>query len=57
MDYNYLNYSSSGEWDTRYNYLIEQEGIYIGYKYFETRYEDTILNKGSARDNLFFIWF
>lgn len=50
-DYNYLNYSSSGEWDTRYNYLIEQEGIYIGYKYFETRYEDTILNKGSARDN------
>ena len=50
-DYNYLNYSSSGEWDTRYNYLIEQEGIYIGYKYFETRYEDTILNKGSARNN------
>ena len=29
-------------------YLVESEGIYIGYKYYETRYEDTILGNGNA---------
>ncbi|MCD7819373.1 MAG: fibronectin type III-like domain-contianing protein, partial [Lachnospiraceae bacterium] len=29
-------------------YLIYAEGIYVGYKYYETRYEDTILNQGGA---------
>lgn len=30
------------------SYLVEAEGIYIGYKYYETRYEDCILNQGNA---------
>ena len=31
-----------------YNYLIEAEGIYVGYRYYETRYEDCVLNQGNA---------
>ena len=30
------------------SYMIYQEGIYVGYKYYETRYEDTILGQGNA---------
>lgn len=29
-------------------YTVQAEGIYIGYKYYETRYEDTILGQGNA---------
>ncbi len=29
-------------------YLIYAEGIYVGYKYYETRYEDAILGQGNA---------
>ena len=28
-------------------YMIYQEGIYVGYKYYETRYEDYVLNQGN----------
>ena len=29
-------------------YLVEQEGIYTGYKYYETRYFDTVYKQGNA---------
>ena len=30
------------------NYLIEAEGIYVGYRYFETRYNDVVIQEGNA---------
>ncbi len=29
-------------------YMIYQEGIYVGYKYYETRYEDFVMETGNA---------
>ena len=29
-------------------YTVQAEGIYVGYKYYETRYEDSILGQGNA---------
>ena len=31
-------------------YIIYQEGIYVGYKYYETRYEDFVMGTGNAGD-------
>ena len=31
-----------------YYYMSYKEGIYVGYKYYETRYEDMILGQGNA---------
>ena len=32
-------------------YLVYQEGIYVGYRYYETRYEDSVLQQGNATSN------
>ena len=33
-------------------YVVYQEGIYVGYKYYETRYEDVVLGQGNADANV-----
>lgn len=30
------------------HYMVEKEGIYVGYKYCETRYEDAVMGQGNA---------
>lgn len=34
--------------DMQAHYIVYQEGIYIGYKYYETRYEDAVLGRYNA---------
>lgn len=34
--------------DLMAHYIIYKEGIYVGYKYYETRYEDTVLGRYNA---------
>ncbi len=31
-----------------YYYMVYAEGVYVGYRYYETRYEDAVLGQGSA---------
>lgn len=53
-DYTYTNAeaitaaSNNGASEENTKYLVQSEGIYIGYKYYETRYEDCVLNQGNA---------
>lgn len=46
-DYQY--YDTKGK-ATKYNYVSYAEGIYVGYRYYETRYEDVVLGQGNAGD-------
>ena len=40
-----LSFASNNEY-----YVAYQEGIYVGYRYYETRYEDAVMGTGSAGD-------
>ncbi|MCD8306998.1 MAG: glycoside hydrolase family 3 C-terminal domain-containing protein [Clostridia bacterium] len=46
-DYTFSNSSDVVNSDASH-YVMYNEGIYVGYRYYETRYEDTVLNKGNA---------
>lgn len=35
---------------TNYHYVTYSEGTYVGYRYYETRYEDVVMARGSAGD-------
>ena len=45
----YAYYDENGT-ITKYNYVTYEEGVYVGYRYYETRYEDVILQQGNAGD-------
>lgn len=50
-DFTWSNADAIGSYGKGTNndkYLIQAEGIYTGYKYYETRYEDCILGQGNA---------
>lgn len=46
----YVGYTTEGySGEQNYtSYLVQSEGIYVGYRYYETRYEDCILGQGNA---------
>ena len=44
----YGGYDGQNIPDYAETYLIYQEGIYVGYKYYETRYEDYVMGTGNA---------
>jgi len=44
-DYQYTD--ENGEM-TKYNYVTYEEGVYVGYRYYETRFEDALLGQGNA---------
>ncbi len=46
-DFEYTNADNIVNSDST-NYVVYSEGIYVGYRYYETRYEDTVLDQGNA---------
>ena len=46
-DFTFTNAESIANTDSR-KYLMYNEGIYVGYRYYETRYEDSVLKQGNA---------
>lgn len=46
-NYEFSNASDIVNSDSR-KYLTYNEGIYVGYRYYETRYEDAVLGRGNA---------
>ena len=49
-DYTFSNKDDILNPDSR-KYVMYNEGIYVGYRYYETRYEDYVLNRGNANSS------
>ena len=49
-NFEYANAADIVNPDAR-KYLMYNEGIYVGYRYYETRYEDAVLGQGKASSN------
>ncbi len=49
-DYKFNNADQINNADSR-KYVMYNEGIYVGYRYYETRYEDSVLGKGKANSS------
>ncbi len=49
-DYTFGNADQINNADSR-KYVMYNEGIYVGYRYYETRYEDSVLGKGKANSS------
>ena len=57
---NYTNYDPddtskwfdlyNGQLDGNHSYITYQEGIYVGYRYYETRYEDVVMGTANVGD-------
>lgn len=47
---NFEYWKDGGNTETEHHYLTYAEGIYVGYKYYETRYEDVVLGRANAGD-------
>lgn len=48
-DIPWANKSSFNSVDNVNGYIIHAEGIYNGYRYYETRYADIVMNRGNAK--------
>lgn len=48
LDWVKANDSDYGSDESENSWIIYAEGIYVGYKYYETRYEDVVMNSGNA---------
>ena len=49
---NFAYIDSQGN-ETGHHYVTYSEGIYVGYKYYETRYEDYMLSQGNAGNYIY----
>lgn len=47
-DFTFTNAESEGLDNFGSHYLVQAENIYLGYRYYETRYEDAVLGQGNA---------
>lgn len=41
---------ANGQLDGNHHYITYQEGIYVGYRYYETRYEDIVMGTANVGD-------